>query len=392
MAVRETGVQLDFIAPTNLYGLVRNTAPYLFDRMADHPLPSGARLITAGDHPFGYLEILQGAEALESGILTEDEYREDYFAYCMACHHATVASFVPTDVDSKIRGLLWRQTRDREAMRRMFDFTLRAMRWSLQGISTRATNLAGLGPVSGHNGEMLSVLAGALGTFLKVDDAEYAERAAEAIHQELEREAAELEFAVRAKGRELDALRIAASLTHNVGDLDQGISFWPNGERHREARARFARLAHENSKPHRGWYQIAARIYRKAMSTEGHRNYPLRGVKALRRSADLLLPLGPCFDDWGALIARHPALTTEERAEVLTALLHGCRTIPGQRGYYRASAGLANTLGNGIEALLRHFSNKARSDWKDPETRKQIAVPRVSFESMMKKLLAAALA
>jgi hypothetical protein len=310
----------------------------------------------------------------------------------MACHHATVATFVPTDVDSKIRGLLWRQTRDRDAMRRMFDFTLRAMRWSIDGISLRATSLAGLGPVSGHNGEMLSVLAGALGTFLKVDDAEYASRAAEAIHQELEREAAELDFALRAKNCELDALRIAASLTHNVGDLDQGISFWPNGERHRHARTRFARLAHENTKPYQGAYQVAARIYRKAMSAEGHRNYPLRGVKALRRSADLLLPLGPCLDEWGSLIARHPALSSEDRAEVLAALLHGCRTIPGQRGYYRAIAGMVNTLGAGVEALTRHFTSKARSDWKDADTRKQIAVPRVSFESMMKKQLAAALA
>ncbi|MBL8230424.1 MAG: hypothetical protein JNL98_18180 [Bryobacterales bacterium] len=390
MAVRETGVQLDFIAPTNLLGLVRNTAPFLAGRMAACPLRTGARLIELGDHPLGFLEILQGAEALESGAISEDEYREDYFAYCMACHHATVATFVPTDVDSKIRGLLWRQTYDRDALRRMFDFTLRAMRWSIEGISMRATNLAGLGPVSGHNGEMLSVLAGALGTFLKVEDAEYAERAAEAIHAELEREAAELDFALARKGCELDALRIAASVTHNVGDLDQGISFWPNGDRHREARARFGRLAHENTKPHRGAYQVAARIYRKAMSCEGHRNYPLRGVKPLRRSPDLLLPLGPFFDDWGATVARHPSLSNEERAEVLAALLHGCRTIAGQRGYYRAIAGIANTLGTAVETLIRYLPSKARSDWKDAETRKQIAVPRVSFESMMRKLLASA--
>jgi hypothetical protein len=392
MAVRETGVQLDFIAPSNLLALVRNTAPFLFDRLAAHPLRPGTRLIEAGGHDLGYLEILQGAEALESGALTGDEYIEDYFAYCVACHHATVATFVPTDVDSKIRGLLWRQARGRQTLRRIFYFTLRAMRWSIDGISLRATNLAGLGPVSGHNGEMLSVLAGALGAFLKADDAEYAGQAAEAIHQELEREAAELDFSLRSKGRELDALRIAASLTHNVGDLDQGISFWPNGERHRQARARFARLAHENTKPYLGAYQVAARIYRKAMSAEGHRNYPLRGVKPLRRSADLLLPLAPCLDDWGSLVARHPALSNEDRAEVLAALLHGCRTIPGQRGYYRAIAGLVNTLGAGIEVLTRHFSSKARSDWKDPDTRKQIAVPRVSFESMMKKQLVAALA
>lgn len=375
---------LDYIAPETLLGLVRNTAPFLIDRFAEAPLPAGMRLIDAGGHPLGYLQVLQGAESISR--LSEADQVEDYFAFCVACHHATVATFVPTDVDSKIRGLLWRQTRDREAMRRMFHFTLRAMKWSLSGISKRATELAQVGPVSGHNGEMLSILAGALGSFLRVGDEEYAEKAAAAIHEELEREAAELRFAMRTRGCELDVHRIAASLTHNAGDLDQGISFWQTGERYAAARKRFGRLAHENTTPHEGAYQTAARIYKKAMSAEGHRNYPLRGVKPLRQSPDLLLPLSPFLDDWGAMVARHPSLTMADRAEVLGALLHGCSSIPNQRGYYRAIHGMAGVLENRMEVLVKSLGSKARSDWKTPELRKQISVPRVSFESMMKKL------
>lgn len=369
----------NFISPDKLFGLVENTAPFLIPRMAEHPLPPEKRLIECGDHPAGYLEVLQGAARANT--------TEDYFAFCLACHHATVATFVPTDVDAKIRGLLWRQQRDADALRRMFDFTQQSLGWSINGISKRATELAGVGPVSGHNGEQLSVLAGALGTFLKRGDAEYARKAADAIDAELERQALEFRFAAGQKGCELDVLRLAASLTHNAGDLDQGISFWPTAATHDEARKRFSRLAHENTDPYGGAFHIAARIYKKAMSPEGHRNYPLRQVKALRRSPDLLLPLGPFLDDWGALIAVHPALDWQDRAHVLTALIHGCRTISGQRGYYRALHGLVSRLDGDVERLIRLCPARVRAEWKDSELRKLISVPRVSFESMMKKMI-----
>lgn len=61
------------------------------------------------------------------------------------------------------------------------------------------------------------------------------------------------------------------------------------------------------------------------MATEGHRNYPLRGVKPLWCSPDLLLPLGPFFDEWGGLVAVHSCLDWQDRADVLAGLVHGCR-------------------------------------------------------------------
>jgi hypothetical protein len=346
------------------------------------------RLTELGAGPFGFLDILSCASVF--GPPMEDGWQairlENYFAFCLACHHATVATFVPTDVDTKIRGLLWRETRDPEALRRMFAFTLRALDWSIEGISTRATALAGVGPVSGHNGEQLSVLAGALGAFLKAGDAEYARRAHDAIVRELEREAAEFRFAERTPGAELDLLRIAMSLTHNAGDLDQGISFWPQSEQHAAARALFHRLAHENTKPFGGAFAAAAEIYRRAMSAEGHRHYPLRAVKSLRRSPAFLLPLGPFFDDWGAVIGSHPELSDDERAEVLSALITGCRKIPGQRGYYRAIHGLQESLGSRFGSILERTPNRVRAEFRDPEMRKRVAIPQASFESMMKKL------
>jgi hypothetical protein len=155
-------------------------------------------------------------------------------------------------------------------------------------------------------------------------------------------------------------------------------------------RQRFGRLAHENREPYESTFQIAARVYRAAMASEGHRHYPLRGPRALRQSPDFLLPLGPFFDDWGTTIGSHSGLTDDDRAEVLAALVTGCRKIPGQRGYYRAIAGMASALGGRIDDIARRMPSTARSDWKDAELRKQVSVQRVSFESMMKKKLAAA--
>jgi hypothetical protein len=109
-------------------------------------------------------------------------------------------------------------------------------------------------------------------------------------------------------------------------------------------------------------------------------------VKALRQSPDLLLPLGPFLDEWGEVAATHPLLDRQAQADVFAALIHGCRTIPGQRGYARALHGMANRLGSSLGSVLRLMPARARSDWKDAALRKQVIVPRISFESMMRKL------
>lgn len=379
-------IEQDWIAPLNLAGLVRNTVPYLFR----NPVEAAGRLIGMAGDPEGYPRILASAGWLESACLSQDEQLEDYFALCLACHHATVATFVPTDVDTKIRGLIWRRVRDRESLRRMFAFAQQSQRWSLRGVSTRISELAGVGPVSGHDGESLSVFVGALGAFLKAGDETGAESAAAAIDAELRREAAELQWARSHKGCELDVLRLSSMLTHNAGDVDQGLSFWPAGERYQPWKARFGRLAHENTTPYGGSFEIAARIYKAIMAPEGHRHYPLRGVRALRQSPELLLHHCPFLDDWGAIVATHGALTNADRAEVLAALLAGCRKIPGQRGYFRAIRGMSDALGGSLDGIVRLMPSVARAGWKEGPLRKDLAVSRPSFESSMKKMLAAA--
>jgi hypothetical protein len=354
-----------FIHSDTILDQIRNTAPYLFDGLN----PAHGRLVSQP----GYLEIISAAQQ------PRDEDLPDYFALCLAAHHATVGTFVPTDVDSKIRGLLWKESRDPAVLRPMADLALQAPLWSLELVSTRRS----LG-ISGHNGEWFSVFAGALGRFLALGDTEYAEKMSEAIDGELQREARIFAETLRTPGLEIETLRLAMLITHNVGDLDQGISFW-EGANTAPSRERFARLAHENVKPYGGVLQLAARLYKENLSAEGHRHYPLRAVRPLRKSPDLLLPIGPFFDEWGGIIATHASLNSEERADVLDALVKGCRKVANQVGYYRAIAGMQEAHARNFEQAAERMPAASRKELRDPELRKRTAVPRRSFESSLAK-------
>ncbi len=337
-----------------------------------------------GSGPLGFLKILQHGNQIELAG-TREEQLEDYFALCLSAHHATVATFVPTDVDTKIRGLLWRETREPEVLGRMLALTLEMGKWTLDGISTRFDRVANSGPVSGHDGERLGTLAGALGRAASIGDAALVAKAEEAIDTELEREAVAFRIALHEPGQELLALRLAMSLTHNVGDLDQGISFWDGKGNALPAKARFHRLAHENRQPYQGTFTAAASIYKSALASEGHRHYPLRPIRGLRQSPDLLLPLGPCLDDWGALVGRHPALSAADRVEVLSALVTGCKKVPNQQGYYRALSGWHESAARTYDAAVNSAPNAVQKLMREAPFRQAIAVPRVSFESMLRK-------
>jgi len=368
-----------WISPETLLAQVRNTAPFL-------PLdaPETGRLIQLGAGPTGFLKILAAAARLDPAPLTRHQQLQDYFALCLACHHATVATFVPTDVDSKIRGVLWQQSRDPDVLRPLFDLTLEMMHWDLTRVSRRWLD-AGNGPLSGHNGEQFSVLSGALGRFLDIGDHLYATRAADAIDAELAREAAAFHRLATRRNGELAALQAAISIAHNLGDLDQGISYWRQNAATAEARSRFYRLGHENTRPYGAAFVTPMRLYRDLLSAEGHRHYPLRAVRPLRASPDLLLPLAPFLDDWGGIAATHPSIDGEGRAAVLEALITGCRKVPNQTGYYRAVAGFREASPAAFERALDALPTGVRREARQAEFRKKIDVPRASFESMMRK-------
>ncbi len=372
------------IAPATLVEQVRHAAPFLFEGVAP---PAPDSLLAAAEAPRGWHQVLRHADSV-----ARDPAPEAYFLLCLACHHASVGSFVPTDVDSNIRGHLWapREQADTGWLARQTALALAARHWDVRGIAARVVFLEGEAPLGGNDGEHLSVSTGALAALARAEREDLAEPVEAALAAELEREARLFLRVAAQPGAELDALRLAAILTHNSGDVDQAISYWPKHPRLDGPRARFSDLEHR-PEAFGGAFVLAARVYGALLSAEGHRNYPLRAVRALRRSSELLLPLGPFLDDWGRRVARHPALNDAERAEVVGALLTGYRKLQGQQGYQRALAGLDEAVPRGLEGLARALPNAARATLRDPDLRRAMAVPQASFESSFRKRAAALL-
>jgi hypothetical protein len=357
-----------WIAPATLISQVENTAPFL-----QLPAAEAGRLIDLGGGPDGFLHILASWRNMLADGLPPGEQLQDYFALCLACHHATVATFVPTDVDTKIRGVLWRESRDPEVLRGMLRLALASRDWSEDGVSIRAVR-----GVSGHHGEQWSAIAGGLGRLLEVGSAASAEQALAVIEAEIDRQQAVFDAVAAEPGAELDLLRLSMTLAHNRGDLTQGMSFW------RRSAATAGLIEHLSA---RGRFALAVRVYQHTgLSAEGHRHYPLRPVKALRRSPATLLPLCPFLDEWGGVVSR-----IDQANEVLTALVIGCQKVQGQQGYYRAIAGMREAGGAAFDRIAAHMPNAAQRLLRDAEMRKRIDVPRASFESMMRKRARAAI-
>jgi hypothetical protein len=348
---------------------VRNTAPFL-----KLPAAEAGRLIELGHSPDGFLRIIANWENMERAGLSYEEQLQDYFALCLACHHATVATFVPTDVDTKIRGIVWRESRDAGVLRPMLRLALASRAWTEDGISIRAIR-----GVSGHNGEQWSAIAAGLGQLLELGDTVSAEEAQAAIEAEIDREQAVFDRVAEERDAELDLLRLSMTLAHNRGDLTQGMGFW------KRTPVTAPVMDHLSD---RGRFQVAVRVYQHTgLSAEGPRHYPLRPVKALRRSAATLLPLCPFLDEWGGVVAQ-----LEDSHEVLAALATGCQKVEGQQGYYRAIAGMRAASQGDFDRAAARMPNAAQRLLREAELRKLIDVPRVSFESMMRKRARAAMA
>jgi hypothetical protein len=362
-----------YISPAGILELIWNTAPFLLERSPAEPS------MALADGPDGFLHILGAVRA-------NPEFRGDgdllrYFALCLASHHSTVATYVPTDVDSKIRGLLWRETKDLETLQAMFRLGLAMHGWTLDGYSLRTIDCGVHGIVSGHDGEWLSVMAGALGRFMALGDDEYVALSHAAIHAELLREARAFIDVCSKPGRELDTMRVAMSVIHNLGDLNQGISFWTGPSARSASALQFERLAQENVGGYGGVFQFPGDLYKEMLASEGHRHYPLRAVKPLRRAAELMLPLGPFLDDYGARLAATVLLNGAEKAEALEAMVRGCKKVPGQSGYFRAIAGFREASSRVFDDSVSRMPSSSQKILKEPEMQKRLAVPRRSFES-----------
>lgn len=409
------GNGIESLSPDSLIGLVKSTAPYLYPETAErmiieeddgistendgismgnegiskgnagisgdiHSIHSttsssgiigkNVRLSTLSKGPSGWKAILQSSNSLKPSSPISEADRVDYFTLCLAAHFATVATYVPTDVDSKIRGHCWNDP-SVEVLHEQFKVLCNALEWNVEEVSRKSLVLPHIQNVvsnmydvirhhpyqstthtihnnnnninninnnidnismnieqdnsdvyiSGHNGEWLGVLCGAWGGFLRVHDYTTAQYIQTIIHNELLRESQIFKYYTQCKSsieNDTILLKISAIITHNVGDIDQGLSYWDESisKKYSTQFELFGRLAHDRSDRFDGQFIKAKAIYKELLSAEGHRNYPLREPKCLRRSPEFMLPLGPWYERWGRLIAMHPGLSEEERYQV----------------------------------------------------------------------------
>lgn len=383
-----------FIGPANLRDWLEVSAPYLFDgshgRQAElPPAPPGQPLSELAAGPLGWWRVVREARRLSAAEQPSPAQIREYFVLCCAAHWASVATYVPTDVDAKIRRALWGDQTDPQEFERMLAFALELPAWSIDGFSQRLIPLDpdwGLGPhLSGHAGELLSIWGGALASAFQRGFEPAVAGLIAAIEAELARQAQAFDRLEHSPGRESCWVRAAAVLTHNAGDLNQGLEELLARRVGPPELERFARLAQAGGDRFGGAFQRAAEIYRRCLAAEGHRHYPLRAAKGLRRSAELGLPIAPWLDDFGARVARHGALRPAERFEVVQALLDGLRRVPGQQAYQRALRGFAETHPRGLEdpSLQASLSAAGRRALKEPELRKQLAVGQRAFESAL---------
>jgi hypothetical protein len=372
------------IAPQILLAQVRNTVPFLFEQ---------------GSEDFDRAPYLQTLREMARRPAAELETLShfDYFKLCVSAHFGTVSSFVPTDVDNQIRFRLWSPQLPLETTGEMARLVLEARNWDLTVISERLVRGPSTGRVlSGMHGEWFSIAAAAYCATRKKAP-ELAAELDRAIRAELLQEAET--FAEFARARDgVGLLKAATTIAHNLGDLDRVMDQW-NLEDEDPLRVDCYKTGHADQalpkdpalRDARRWLLQAGHLNKEplaftSMADENHRHFALRAAKCLRRSRDLLLPIAPFYDDWGARVGKHPALSPEEVAEIVECLMEGfekLKPVGRTQTYPRALAGIESTFPGGLSRLCQYLPSKTAKTLRSGQLRTFCSVPRRRFEEQL---------
>jgi hypothetical protein len=326
--------------------------------------------------------LVRRAPAIEAGWKA-DPLSTDYFALLLSAHYLTVATFVPTDVDARIRHHAWVEAPP-DRLARQLDALDAAASWDARLVSLRTVSDPRVPegvPISGHDGEWLTVWAGALGRALVIDDGVASDRCLSAIEASLERQAGVYRALERAPDPSRELVRACTVLAHNAGDLSRVVEQWPRHPSVEAARARFMKLGHERGERFGGAFLRAGMLNKALTAIENHRFLALRAARGLRRARALLLPIGPFFDDWGEAVARSPFLEQPDRAEIVEALLQTHLRGEDQHGCLRALAGIHQHLGGGLDRLAPDLPARMRKLVTAGAVREAIKTPKAVFEA-----------
>jgi hypothetical protein len=354
---------------------VRNTAGWLWTE------PASASLTAIFDSATD--ESLEVTDALVRALRVR-----------LAAHYATVATFVPTDVDAHIRHHMWLAIPDADVFaqaKACVDEAAARDAWLVSARVTdagmdargRATQGAVADGLSGHDGEWLSVRAGALGRALVLGlHGEAAILAAE-IDAELDREQQAFAAALARGAPATTTLALATTIAHNLGDLSRVVEAWPQAARASTLHVRYSRLGHADGPRHRSDFLLAGTLNKELMALENHRFLALRKPRALRRSRSLLLPVGPWFDTWGETVCRSDLLDDADRGEVVAALVELHFRSPAQEGCLRALAAIHRETRGGLGSYGAALPARLRKEIGRGRIREAIDVSRDRFETRL---------
>lgn len=347
-------------------------------------------VVTQVEGTAGWLGADERAAHVSDVLARVDEAERDregngpaYLRLLLAAHFTTVATFVPTDVDARIRHHAWAAVEDPNALAPMVAVVDEVAGWDARLVSERTVPASDGRSLSGHDGEWLSVRSGALGRALALGATDVAEHLAAAIDRELDREEKTFSDALARRAPAKETLAIATVIAHNLGDLSRVVDAWPNRPEMAEHRARYSRLGHPEGS--RRVFAAAGSLNKAMMALENHRFLALRKPRALRTSRALLLPIGPWFDGWGETIAKHDTLTQNDRAEVVAALLEIHASSPDQLGCLRAIAGIHRATRGGVELYVPDLPARLRKDALRGRVREALDVSQPHFEARIQK-------
>src|SRR5262245_26408120 len=174
---------------------------------------------------------------------------------------------------------MWLSIGDAETFARAKDCVDEAVARDARAVSARVTE-----GLCGHDGEWLSVRAGALGRALVLGLDAAAALLADEIDAELDREQRVFADAVAQGAPATTTLALATTIAHNLGDLSRVADAWPKAARASDYCARFSRLGHADGAAQRPEFLVAGALNKELMALENHRFLALRKPRALRRS------------------------------------------------------------------------------------------------------------
>ncbi|MFM8315377.1 MAG: hypothetical protein ACKOA8_13910, partial [Deltaproteobacteria bacterium] len=201
------------VSPKILLTHVKNTAPFIFNET----------FLLGTNHRF--IKLLRHTDQWLSKFPESELDHAAYFELCVAAHWATIATFVPTDVDNQIRFRLWHPALPLETLFAMVAVVEEALSWDSSIVSTRgAASPLSHDYISGHHGEWFSISVAAYAA-LRKRHPERSHALAQTILKELERQLQVFtDFRQCRDG--IGSLKSATIVAHNAGDFVRVMDLW----------------------------------------------------------------------------------------------------------------------------------------------------------------------